>query len=123
MTFDEMKEILSRLNVDIHDVRGDEINATCVAHKERTGHVDRNPSFWINADSGAFICFSCQWKGNIYTLISYVEGIDTEEANSWVKTDSNMLARFQRLTDAHKEAPRIEEPVIITESKIGRAHV
>lgn len=119
MTVEEMTDTLSRLNIAVHDSRGDEINATCVAHEERTGHIDHNPSFWINADSGAFICFSCQWKGNLYTLVSYVEGIDFEQAQSWVGTDSNMLARFQRVTATHKEAPRIAEPTIITESMLS----
>lgn len=119
MTVDEMKDTLSRLNIDTFDIRGDEINATCIAHEERTGHVDHNPSFWINADSGAFICFSCQWKGNLYTLVSHVEGIDIEQAQSWVGTDSNMMARFQRITGEHKEAPRIAEPIVITESMLS----
>lgn len=118
MTVDEMKDTLSRLNIEVVNERGDEIQAFCVAHEERTGHVDHNPSFWINADSGAFICFSCQWKGNLYTLVSYVEGIDIEQAQSWVGTDSNMMARFQRVTGTHKEAPRVEEPVVITESML-----
>lgn len=119
MTVDEMKDTLSRLNIEVHDSRGDEINATCAAHKERTGHIDHNPSFWINADSGAFICFSCQWKGNLYTLISYVEGIGVDQVDSWVKTDSNMMSRFQRVTSTHKETPRIEEPTIVTESMLS----
>lgn len=118
MTIDEMRDTLSRLNIEVVNERGDEIQAHCVAHKERTGHEDRNPSFWINSDSGAFICFSCQWKGNLYTLVSYVEGIDIEQAQSWVGTDSNMMARFQRVTGTHKEAPRIEEPTVIHESML-----
>lgn len=119
MTVDEMKDTLSRLNIEVFNERGDEIQARCVAHEERTGHVDRNPSFWINSNNGAFICFSCHWKGNIYTLISYVEGIDIEQTQSWISTDSGMLARFQRVTSTHKEAPRIEEPTIITESMLS----
>ena len=119
MTVDEMKEVLSRLNIEVFSDRGDEINAQCIAHEERTGHIDHNPSFWINADSGAFICFSCHWKGNLYTLVSYVEGIDPEQAKSWVGTDTNMLARFERVVGAHKEAPRVAEPVVVTESMLG----
>jgi 5S rRNA maturation endonuclease (ribonuclease M5) len=117
MTLEEMKDVLSRLNIEIYGSRGDEINAICVAHKDRTGHIDHNPSFWINSDSGAFICFSCQWKGNIYTLISYVEGIDTENASTWISKDSNFLERFQRL-NTNKEPLKIEEPKIVSESML-----
>ena len=70
MTVDEMKDTLTRLDVEYYSIRGDEIQAECPAHEERTGHKDRNPSFYINADTGAFICFSCGWKGSLYTLVT-----------------------------------------------------
>lgn len=119
MTVDEMTDTLTRLDIPVIDSRGDEINAHCVAHEERTGHIDHNPSFWINADSGAFICFSCGWKGNLYTLVSYVQGITIEEAQSYVGTDSHMLSRFQRVTEPHKNSPRESEPMIIHESMLS----
>jgi 5S rRNA maturation endonuclease (ribonuclease M5) len=118
MTVDEMKDTLTRLGVSVHDVRGDEIQITCPAHRERTGKEDRNPSLWINADSGAFICFSCQWKGNLYTLVEQVGGVAPSNARSWVATGPGLLARFQRLVN-HKEAKREEEPAIIHESMLS----
>ena len=118
MTVDEMKDTLTRLGVSVHDVRGDEIQITCPAHRERTGKEDRNPSLWINADSGAFICFSCQWKGNLYTLVEQVGGVAPSNVRSWVATGPGLLARFQRLVN-HKEAKREEEPAIIHESMLN----
>lgn len=118
MTVDEMQETLTRLGLSVSDTRGDEIQINCPAHKERTGKEDNNPSLWINADSGAFICFSCQWKGNLYTLVERVGGIAPGQAESWVKTDLGLRARFQRLMD-HKDAKRQEEPAIIHESMLS----
>jgi hypothetical protein len=118
MTVEEMKDTLTRLGLSVSDTRGDEIQINCPAHKERTGKEDNNPSLWINADSGAFICFSCQWKGNLYTLVEQVGGIAPGQAESWVKTDLGLRARFQRLMD-HKDAKRQEEPVIIHESMLS----
>jgi DNA primase len=114
MTVDEMKDALTRLGVEFYSNRGDEIQAECPAHEERTGHVDRNPSFYINADSGAFICFSCGWKGSLYTLINYkTENVDASE---WLNSEQGLSARFNRAT---REQPKIQEQTYITESMLS----
>jgi hypothetical protein len=118
MTLEEMKDTLVSLGLNVNDTRGDEIQINCPAHKERTGKEDRNPSLWINADSGAFICFSCQWKGNIYTLIEQVSGVaGGGNLNLAEKVESSLRSRFQRLTNP-KEIKH-EEPVIIHESMLS----
>lgn len=115
MTIEEMEETLHSLGVEIIDSRGDEINCYCVAHEQRTGHVDHNPSFWINADSTAFICFSCGWAGNVYTLVKYITGgtytpdFDTEP--------SAMLKRFRRITQ--EKVQEIAEPTRVNESMLS----
>jgi len=115
MTFEDMEDQLANLGLEIIDSRGDEINSYCAAHEERTGHIDHNPSWWINADSGAFICFSCGWKGNIFTLVKYITGADL---NSDFKNDpAYMTARFNRLFKEKK--PVIEEPTHMTESMLS----
>jgi DNA primase len=114
MTVDDMKDTLTRLGIEYYSERGDEVQAACPAHKERTGHEDRNPSFYINADSGAFICFSCQWKGNVYTLINYVHG--DVDADTWLNSANGLSLRIQRLT---KETPKIQEQTHITESMLS----
>lgn len=118
MTLEEMKDTLVSLGLNVNDTRGDEIQINCPAHKERTGKEDRNPSLWINADSGAFICFSCQWKGNIYTLIEQVSGVaGGGNLNLAERVESSLRSRFQRLTNP-KEIKH-EEPVIIHESMLS----
>jgi DNA primase len=114
MTLDEMKDTLTRLGIEYYSERGYEIQAACPAHKDRTGHEDRNPSFYINADSGAFICFSCQWKGNVFTLVNYVHG--DVDANTWLNNGGGMSLRVRRLT---KEVPNIQEQTYITESMLS----
>lgn len=98
MTIDDMEDLLSRLGMEVVSTRGDEVQSYCPAHEERTGHKDRNPSFWINADSGAFICFSCQFKGGVNSLISYVQNIPFEEAATWFSSEEGLSKKFERLT-------------------------
>lgn len=117
MTSDEMQDTLKTLGLDVISSRGDELQLHCPAHKDRTGKDDANPSMWINADSGAFICFSCQWKGNIYTLVEYVGGVAPDKSKSLIDAGAGLLARFKKLTE-HKSAKR-EEVTIIHESMLS----
>jgi DNA primase len=117
MTVDEMRETLTRLGIEIESIRGDEIQAHCPAHQDRTGKTDRNPSWWINSDSGAHNCFSCGWRGNLYTLVSYVQNIELDKVSDWIGSAAGLSARFERITKSTK--PIIEEPTIITDSMLS----
>lgn len=117
MTLEEMTDTLSRLGIDVLDSRGDEINGYCAAHEQRTGHIDHNPSWWINADSGAFICFSCGWKGNLYSLVSYIQDIEYAKVADWLGSAASLTARFDRLT-VEKRKP-IEDVTVVTESMLS----
>jgi DNA primase len=115
MTVDEMQDALTRLGVEYYSNRGDEIQAECPAHEDRTGHKDHNPSFYINAGTGAFICFSCGWKGSLYTLINYKNGSEVD-AKDWLKSADGLALRLQRVL---KEQPKIQEQTYITESMLS----
>jgi len=117
MTLDEMTEVLSRLDIEVIGNRGDEIQAHCPAHIERTGKEDRNPSWYINADSGVHNCFSCGWKGSLYSLVSYVTGTDYDKATEWLGSSDGLLAKFNRIT--REAQAKIEEPSRITESMMS----
>lgn len=58
--------------------------AHCPMHAARTGKEDRHPSFWVNGDSGAFICFSCQYQGSFTQLVA--DGLDLSytDAKMWI---------------------------------------
>jgi DNA primase len=117
MTVEEMEDVLLRLGMDVVSTRGDEIQSFCPAHEERTGHPDRNPSFWINADTGAFICFSCQFKGGVQSLISYAAGIEYEDASGWLTSGEGGLSK--KLERAMNRAPKFEEVTEVTESMLS----
>lgn len=60
--------------------------ARCPMHVARMGKEDRHPSFWVNSESGAFICFSCQYQGNFTQLVA--DGLDLTfmDAKRWIVT-------------------------------------
>ena len=118
MTSDEAEDLLDRLGIEICGVNGYEIQAKCPAHVERTGHEDHNPSWWFNSDTGAHICFSCQFKGNEITLISYMQGITYEEAIEWSATGERSLE--DRLAKAlQKKEPVFKEVTELTEANLA----
>lgn len=118
MTTQEMEDFLHGLGIETYGVRGSEVQALCPGHLDRTGKEDHNPSWWINSDTGAHICFSCGFKGGLQYLVSYINGIPFEEAEEWVKTTaSDLSARFERAV-APKE--KVSEPSIeLTEANLA----
>ena len=90
-----VEEAVRRLGV-VTWGRGDELRSNCPMHKKRTGKVDDNPSWSINAVSGAHHCFSCGYKGNLITLVSEIKELDYEDAKSWIY--SNLDVDLQALS-------------------------
>ena len=77
-------EALEAMSIE-YVTRGVEANALCPMHERMTGKEDRNPSWWINVETGAHICFSCHYKGNLLQLICDIHQFYT-------KTSSNLLS-------------------------------
>ena len=100
----DVEKILLFLEVSLHAQRGSEVNGLCPMHKQRTGKDDHRPSWWINTETGAHICFSCGYKGNIYTLISDVKGIDYHDARDYI--DDTAEVPIDSLMKRIKELPQ-----------------
>lgn len=104
----DVERVLLSLDLALYAQRGTEVNGLCPMHKKRTGKEDHNPSWWINSETGAHICFSCGYKGNVYTLVSDVKGVDYHEARDYVndKADMPIDALMRRI----KELPQYIQP-------------
>lgn len=87
MSFDAgaIEETLEALGIDVTGHQGAELQALCPAHEKRTGRKDTNPSWYVNTDSGAHICFSCGFKGSLEWLIVTVKGYDLDEAERFLE--------------------------------------
>lgn len=113
-----IEELLSRLDISIIRENGDEYLCHCPAHLSRTGKEDRNPSWWINSETGMHICFSCGFKGGLSTLIEQVQGLNYEEAKKWIDEGYNDLnERLERALKVEKEVVDQTQP--ITESMLA----
>jgi DNA primase len=72
-----VRDTLGTLGISIEEEKGDEFWALCPRHRMRTGRADRKPSWSINAETGLHSCFSCHYKGNLYTLVVDLKGRPT----------------------------------------------
>ncbi len=73
----DLAAVLVDLGVDIRRSGGREISGCCPVHLKKTGHIDRSPSWSMNAETGAWICYSCGSRGSLYNLIAELTG-DTQ---------------------------------------------
>lgn len=118
MTVEEMEDFLKSLGIETYGARGSEVKGLCPGHFDRTGKKDRNPSWSINADTGAHNCFSCGFRGGLQYLVSYVNGIPMQEADEWVKTTTSDLS--MRLERALNPKPKVESVLTdITEANLA----
>jgi hypothetical protein len=125
MKLEEMERVLGRLNITPINTRGSEILALCPGHKEITGKEDRTPSWWINSETGAHICFSCGFKGNLWALIATAQGLkdangflDYADAKDWLYLSFDNLSLGTSEEDQEEESI-FKEVTTITESRLA----
>lgn len=102
---------LQRLGIEGRE-SGDEMVARCPMHLARTGREDAHPSWSINLGTGLFICFSCGYRGSLYTLVMDLEGVaDVETAKDFVVRGNlkNSVARIPGPYHPIGERPGIAE--------------
>ena len=117
----EVERTLLRLSI-VSIPRNRELGAMCPMHEYRTGKKDNNPSWSINAVTGAHNCFSCGYKGNLLTLISdLLEYGDLEKAKSWLRTDVELDIDFisRQLDEARKTYIHLPKLVPMSEARLA----
>lgn len=115
MEIEQLEEYLRHLDVEPTKVVGVEVYAKCPAHLARTGREDKNPSWSINADTGAHKCWSCNFKGSFPFLVAYLTGTSIEEVKNgeaWISQSATGLTKaFEALLkpDVEEEITYLQE--------------
>ena len=103
-------DTLTTLGIPVVGTKGDELQAHCPAHLQRTGKEDANPSWYINARTGMHICFSCNFRGTLEYLVAVLTGVDLDRATALVQGREQHLdtasihARLARVDHAEQQA-------------------
>lgn len=116
----DVEKVLLGLDLQLYAQRGLEVNGLCPMHKKRTGKEDHSPSWWINTESGANICFSCGYKGNIYTLVADVKGISYFDAQDYI--GEGLEIPLDSLMRRIKDLPQYvqpEETIAMSEARLA----
>ena len=89
-----VEDVLEAMGVEIVGASGDEIQCYCPVHHLTVGRAQSDPRFYMNAESGAALCFTCGWRGNLTRLVDDLEAdVDLEEFEF-----TAMVTRADRLT-------------------------
>ena len=116
----DVEKVLLGLDLQLYAQRGVEVNGLCPMHKKRTGKEDHSPSWWINSESGAHICFSCGYKGNIYTLVADVKGISYFDAQDYIGEGSEIpLDSLMRRIKDLPQYVQPEETIAMSEARLA----
>ena len=117
----DVEKVLMSLDVSLTAQRGDEVQGLCPMHKERTGTEDHNPSWWINTVTGVHFCFSCGYKGNIYTLVADVKGMDYFDAKDYVEQDSEVAVDvlLKRIRELPQYIPTPPDEIGMSEARLA----
>jgi Toprim-like len=103
-----VEDALEALGVEIVGASGDEIQCFCPVHHLTVGRAQSDPRFYMNAESGAALCFTCGWRGNLTRLVDDLEAdLDLEDFEF-----TAMVQRADRLAPGQAEGTTpVEETV------------
>jgi hypothetical protein len=119
MQVEQLEDYL--LTLDIHPTKtvGHEVWAKCPGHLARTGKEDKNPSWSINATTGAHRCWSCNFKGSFPFLIAYVTGTSVEEVKSGQSWFSQSATGLTKAFESLLKEPEVEKIEVLHESSMA----
>ena len=111
----DVETALLRMGIEVTQ-RGDELIGLCPMHLERTGRQDSNPSWSVNVETGVHHCFSCGYKGNLFTLVAEINEFETQwgrldfdAAKDWLR--QNIEVNFELLVKQLEEAKNSYVPI------------
>ncbi len=127
---ESLDNILNMLKVDLankeinvfHSIKSgsENIQTTCPFHK---GGQERKPSFGIHIETGKCNCFTCGWKGDLFTLISEIHNKydDGKYGKNWVLknfSSTEIIERQRPIFDLGRNKKLSQEITTVTEQEL-----
>ena len=128
----EMLDVINTLKLELNnqgldylrDIKpnGENIQCTCPFHKNGQ---ERKPSFGININNGKAHCFSCNWSGDITTMISELFGYYNDFGQyglKWLIKNFNSIEIENRssILKLERDNKQKEDILIITEEELDK---
>ncbi len=123
----DIPALLAKLYIEVVRERGDEILCHCPLHVQNIGKEDHNPSFWINKLTGANICFSCGWKGSVFSLVGNIReffddnnNLDYEQIKAWLaQTNEISVEELSNRLKTSKDYVALPPPIPMSEARLA----
>lgn len=117
----DIAKVMAKLGIEYRQ-QGAELHALCPAH------VDRKPSWSINAHTGQHHCFSCGWGGAVAALICKVIGndamlLDTRDAWEWIRQNGLLVGEGERALDVELTLRMGTERPFVLPAMIGAGNM
>jgi hypothetical protein len=109
---------LGKLGIEIVGEDSDNWRIPCPAHLRRKGKEDRNPSCYVQKETGVFICFSCDFRGPFVRLVEELQDKGEDAAAEWVSAQG-VVDRAVRLLAGETYARKQREAEEVTESHLA----
>ncbi len=103
------EEVLRELGVRITSASGDEIQGYCPVHASIKGREQDKPKWYLNSETGAWICFTCGQRGSLPHLV---------EALGGDKDTIDQLRTNAAITVTHRWQEEDEDGVLIEREQI-----
>lgn len=101
----DLASVLEDIGVEIKRVSGDEIQGRCPLHHLTKGRSSTRFSWYMNTDTGLYLCHTCGSRGNLPMLIATLSGDD----NAIVAVQSLLIRNgLDRLTAPQEREERVE---------------
>lgn len=128
----EMIDVLNTLKLELNnqgldyfrDIKpnGENVQCTCPFHKNGQ---ERKPSFGININNGKAHCFSCNWSGDITTMVSELFGHYNDFGQyglKWLIKNFNSIEIENRssILKLERDNKQKEDILIITEEELDK---
>jgi hypothetical protein len=66
----DLAGVLGSIGIEVKRQSGDEINARCPVHHKVKGRESGGYTWYMNAETGLWLCYTCGARGNLSMLLS-----------------------------------------------------
>lgn len=114
-----IEDAVVALGVNVVSSSDREIKGYCPVHPLTMGREDQHPSWYINAHTGAWLCFSCHAAGSLSHLVEMLGGDDVDGVASLVV---DVAVKKARSFTAEKEAEPEAKPAPYVSERLFAKH-
>lgn len=101
-----IEDVVAELGVEVTYVSDHEVQGFCPVHELVTGRTQSKPKWYINRETGAWLCFTCGQRGSLPSLVEALGGDPETIAHLQLTATTTRLERLA--SDDIPEEPHLD---------------